>query len=77
MQLLIVLPRYIGIPMSENVHVNDSGIKHDWPCARPPLNSRHLTAEQIKRVGRALGVPTNASVDEVCVMIEGKLRDGT
>ena len=62
---------------SENVHVNDSGIKHGWPCAQPPLNSRCLTAEQIKWVERALGVPTNASVDEVCVMIEGKLIDGT
>ena len=76
--LLIVLLRYTGIPnaiMSENVHVSDSSSEHDWPRARLPLNSKRLTAEQVKRVGKALGAPTEASVDEVRVMIEGKLRE--
>ena len=77
MQLLIVFPLYTGIPMSEsnNVHISNPGVEHGWPRTRLPLNSRHLTAEQIKRVGRALGVPTDASVNEVHVMIEGKLRE--
>ena len=67
-----------GIPnvtMNDNVHVGDSDARHDWPRARLPLNSKRLTSEQIKRVERALGVPTDASVDEVCVMIEGKLNE--
>ena len=69
---------YIGIPnvyvtMSDDVHVSDSNVGHGWPRARLPLNSKRITTEQIKRVGRALGVPTDASVDEVRVMIEGKL----
>ena len=63
--------------MSVNVHVSDSGSEHEGLRARLPLNSKRLTAEQIKRVGRALDVPTDASVDEVRVMVEGKLRDGT
>ena len=61
--------------MNENVHVGGSEAGHDWPRARLPLNSKRLTAEQIKRVGRALSVPTDASVDEVRVMIKGKLRE--
>ena len=79
MQLLIVLPLYTGIPMSEsdNVHISNPDVEHSWPRTRLPLNSRHLTVEQIKWVGRAVGVPTDASVDVVHVMIEGKLRDGT
>ena len=60
---------------SDNVHISNPGVKHGWPRTRLPLNSRYLTAEQIKRVERALGVPTDASVDEVHVMIEGKLRE--
>ena len=57
------------------MHVSDSGSEHEGPRARLPLNSKRLTAEQIKRVGRALDVPTDASVDEVHVMVEGKLRE--
>ena len=57
------------------MHVSDSGSEHKGPRARLPLNSKRLTAEQIKRVGRALGVPTEASADEVRVMIEGQLRE--
>ena len=57
------------------MHVGDSGVEHSWPHARLLLNSKRLTTGQIKRVGRALGVPTDASVDEICVMIEGKLRE--
>jgi len=40
---------------------------------RLPLNSRRLTASQLKRVGSALGLPTAASTDEVRQMIEGEL----
>ena len=61
--------------MSLNAHVSDSGNEHEGPRARLPLNSKCLTAEQIKRVGRALGVLTEASADEVHVMIEDQLRE--
>ena len=61
--------------MNENMHVGGSEPGHDWPRAWLPLNSKCLTAEQIKQVGRALSIPTDASVDEVRVMIEGKLRE--
>ena len=61
--------------MNDNVHVGDSDARHDWPRARLQLNSKRLTSEQIKRVGRALGVPTDASVDEARIMIEGKLNE--
>ena len=60
--------------MTDDMHVSDSSNGHDWPRVRLPLNSKRLTAEQIKRVGRVLEVPTNAAVNEVRVMIEGKLR---
>ena len=57
------------------MHVSDSGSEHEGPRARLPLNSKRLTAEQIKRVGRTLGVPSEPSADEVRVMIEGQLRE--
>ena len=44
------------------------------PPVRLPLNSRRLTAAQIKRLGRALDLPTSASVEEVRQMIDGKLE---
>ena len=58
-----------------SVHTSDSGSGHEGPRARLPLDSKRLTAEQIKQVGRALGVPTEAPADEVHVMIEGRLRE--
>jgi len=61
--------------MSEDVHVQPSGSGHDWPRVPLPFNSKRLTAEQIKRVGRALKVPTEAAATEVRVIIEGKLRE--
>jgi len=61
--------------MAENVHVHGSSSEHDWPCARLPLNSKRLSTEQIKQVRRALGTPTGVAVNEVRVMIEGKLRE--
>lgn len=42
---------------------------------RAPWNSRRITAEQLRRVGRAMDVPTTASTDEVRVMIEAKLTE--
>ena len=63
--------------MSENVDVSDSSSRHDWPRAQLLLNSKCYTTDQIKWVGIALGIPTEALVDEVLVMIEGKLRDET
>jgi len=61
--------------MSEDVHVQPSGSGHDWPRVPLPFNSKRLTTEQIKRVGRALKVPTEAAATEVGVIIEGKLRE--
>ena len=61
--------------MNNNVHVGNSDARHVWPRARLSLNSKCLTAEQIKRVGRASCVSTDASVNEVRVMIEGKLNE--
>ena len=39
-----------------------------------PLNSRHLTAAQIKWLRRALDLPTLATVEEVRQVIHGKLK---
>jgi len=61
--------------MFEDVHVQLSGSGHDWPCVPLPFNSKCLTAEQIKRMGRALKVPTEAAATEVRAIIEGKLRE--
>ena len=61
--------------MSEDVYVQLSGSGHDWPRVPLPFNSKRLTAEQIKRVTRALDVPTEAAATEVRVMIEGNLRE--
>ena len=61
--------------MSEDVHVQPSGSGHDWPRVPLPFNSKRLTAEQIKRVARALDVPTEVAATEVRLMIEGKLRE--
>ena len=51
------------------------GSWHDWPRAPLPFSSKRLTAEQIKHVGRALEVPTEALISELHLMIEGKLRE--
>ena len=40
-----------------------------------PLNSKRLTAEYLKRLARALDVPTTAAGDEIRQMVEGKLVD--
>lgn len=47
----------------------------DRSRVRLPLNSRRLTAVQLKRVGEALGVPTAAAAEEVRQMIEAKLAE--
>ena len=36
----------------------------------------HLTAKQVREVGRVLSVPPDVLVDKVRVMIKGHLRDG-
>ena len=46
------------------------------PRTRLPLNSKRLTASQLKRLAAALEVPTTAAADEVRQMIEGKLAEG-
>ena len=58
--------------MSDDVHVHSG---HDCPHVALPFNSKHLTAEQIKCVAQALEVPTEAAATEVCLMIEGMLRE--
>ena len=60
--------------MDPNSEVTGSDSVATQPI-RLPLNSRHLTAAQIKRLGRALELPTSASVEEVRQMIDGKLKD--
>ena len=40
-----------------------------------PFNSRRVTVAQLKKLGRALGVPTAASGEEVRQMIETKLEE--
>ena len=40
-----------------------------------PLNSKRLTTGQLKRLARALDVPTTAAGDEIRQMIEGKLAE--
>lgn len=62
------IPVYQNTMMSENVHIHNSSSEHDWPHAQLPLNSKHLTTKQIKQVGKALGVPTEASVDEMFML---------
>ena len=58
--------------MSDDVHVRSG---HDCPHVALPFNSKHLTAGQINRVAQALEVPTEAAATEVCLMIEGMLRE--
>ena len=38
-----------------------------------PLNSKRLTAGHLKRIAKALGLPTMAAGDEIRQMIDGKL----
>ena len=40
-----------------------------------PLNSRRLTAGHLKRLARALDVPTTATGDDIRQMVEGKLAE--
>lgn len=40
-----------------------------------PLNSKRLTAGHLKRLARALEVPTTAAGDEIWQMVEGKLTE--
>ena len=40
-----------------------------------PLNSKRLTAEQLRRLARAMNIPTTAATDEVRQMVEGKLSE--
>ena len=61
--------------MSSPEHADSSKGVHVSQSLRLPLNSKHVTATQIKRVSRALGLPTSASTEEVRQMIEGKLED--
>ena len=61
--------------MSSPEHADSSKGVHVSQLLRLLLNSKRLTATQIKRVGRALGLPTSASTEEVRQMIEGKLED--
>ena len=46
---------------------------HAADAALIPLNSRRLSAAHLKRLARALEVPTTATGDEVRQMIEGRL----
>ena len=49
----------------------------DWSRGRLPipLNSKRLTAAHLKRLVRALDVPTTAAGDEIRQMVEGKLSE--
>ena len=40
-----------------------------------PLNSRRLTANHVKRMARALGVPTTAAGEDIRQMVEGKITE--
>ena len=40
-----------------------------------PLNSKSLTASNVKRIARALDVPSEATLDEVRLLIEGKVQE--
>ena len=42
---------------------------------RLPLNSRRLTASHLRCLAAELEVPTGASTNEICQMIDGKLAE--
>ena len=59
--------------LNGSTHVSSDESLELRRTVRLPLNSRRLTASQLKRVGAALELPTAASTDEVRQIIEGKL----
>ena len=44
---------------------------------RLPLNSRRLTVNHLRRLASELEVPTSTSADELCQMIDSKLKEGS
>ena len=50
----------------------------DWPEGDMiPLNTRRLTVPMLRKIGKALGVPSSASAlsSELRLMVEGKLTE--
>ena len=48
---------------------------HGGATKQLPLNSKRLTANNVKRIARALDVPSEATLDEVRLLIEGKVQE--
>ena len=42
---------------------------------RMPLNSSHVTAGQLRRLGKALGLTSSGSIDDQRLMVEGKISE--
>ena len=48
---------------------------HGGATKQLPLNSKRVTANNVKRIARALDVPSEAMLDEVRLLIEGKVQE--
>ena len=55
--------------------MSDSESRLGLAATRLPLNSRWLTASHLRCLAAELEVPTGASTDEICQMIDGKLTE--
>ena len=61
------------VSMSDDVVDNTSVRSQSHVCM--PLNSSRITAGQLRRLGKALGLTFSGSIEDLRLMVEGKISE--
>jgi len=65
----------VPVPVVNTPQGNYGGVGATQVHTCVPLNSKCLSAYNLKRIAQALGVPSTSSADEIRVLVDGKLTE--